>query len=74
MSGIEAARRIREQSPGTKIVVVSVHDSHAVAQLSSLVGADVFLTKTASPKNLRDTIANLLETAAQRPEQSRPRN
>lgn len=60
MSGIEAARRMREQLPGVKIVIVSVHDSSSVAQLSSLVGADVFLTKTTSPKHLRETIASLV--------------
>lgn len=64
MSGIEAARRMREQLPGVKIVILSVHDSNSVSQLSSLVGADVFLTKTTSPKNLRETITKLLETSS----------
>jgi DNA-binding NarL/FixJ family response regulator len=68
MSGIEAARRMREQLPWVKIVIVSVHDSDSVSQLSSLVGADVFLTKTTSPKNLRETIAKLLEAPAIQPE------
>jgi DNA-binding NarL/FixJ family response regulator len=60
MSGIEATRRIRELSPRTKIVMVSVHDSSSLARLASLVGADAFLNKTASPRELKDLIASLL--------------
>jgi DNA-binding NarL/FixJ family response regulator len=74
MSGIEAARRIREQFPEIKIVMLSVHDSNSVSQLASLVGADVFLTKTTSPKNLRDTIANLLAPPPVQPDESGARN
>jgi len=70
MSGIEATRQMREVSPELKIIVMSVHDSNSVAQLASLVGADVFLTKTTTPKNFRDTIANLLEPRSIPPEVS----
>lgn len=45
VSGIEATRRIKERSPGTAIIVLSVHDDaeHVTAMLKA--GADAYLTK-----------------------------
>jgi signal transduction histidine kinase len=47
MTGLEAIPAIRERSPGTRIVVLSVHDAERVAEDSIRSGADAFLEKTA---------------------------
>jgi len=46
MDVIQAVREIRATSPSTKIIIVSIYDSAAIAQMAAMIGADAFLTKT----------------------------
>lgn len=45
MSGIEAAARLRQDLPGTHIIMVTVHDSPEVRQACRESGADGFIAK-----------------------------
>jgi DNA-binding NarL/FixJ family response regulator len=60
MNGIEAAREIRKQSPQTKIIIFSMHDSPRIAEEAVHAGADAYLAKTAHFSELEKAIATLL--------------
>jgi DNA-binding NarL/FixJ family response regulator len=45
MNGIEAATRLRQDMPGTRIIMVTVHDSPEVREACRECGADAFIAK-----------------------------
>ena len=45
MNGIEAAARLRQDLPGTRIIMVTVHDSPEVRRACRECGADAFIAK-----------------------------
>jgi DNA-binding NarL/FixJ family response regulator len=55
-SGVEAARRIRETSPETKIVILSAYDDQDYVVAAMEVGAAAYLLKTARGKDVIDAI------------------
>jgi len=60
MGGTAAARQIRRLSPSTKIVILSMHDTESVVELSRLVGADACVSKRSAATELRKAIAAVL--------------
>ena len=52
MNGIQAARKIREISPLTIIVVLSTHDSPQIVEESLRAGAALYLTKLEAGSDL----------------------
>ena len=60
MGGTEAARQIRQLSPGTKIVFLSMHDFDTVAQVARLAGADGCLSKHCGAAELKKTVEDVL--------------
>ena len=64
MNGIEAARRIRQLSPGVKIVMFSMHDSPQIAQQAVEAGASACLLKSDAASDLQAIIAGLLRPPA----------
>jgi two-component system nitrate/nitrite response regulator NarL len=62
MNGLQAAAKIRQLAPSTKILVLSMHDSPQAKQEALAVGADAFLTKTASTDTFIRTVTALLDT------------
>lgn len=63
MSGTTAAREIHRIAPQTKIIFLSIHDSDSMEELSRLLRADAYLSKTASPEKLKRTISTVLAHA-----------
>jgi len=61
MGGTAAARQIRRVSPATKIVVLSMHDSETVVELSRLIGADACVSKRSAAAELHRAIAAVLK-------------
>jgi len=61
MGGTAAARQIRRLSPATKIVVLSMHDSETVVELSRLVGADACVSKRSAATELHKAIVAVLK-------------
>jgi len=63
MNGLDATRQIHSADPGTKILLLSMHDSPQLEQEAKGVGADAFLSKTAVTDQLRRAINQLMGTA-----------
>jgi len=60
LNGIEAARRIRDANPSTKILMISVHKTDKVVLRALEAGADGYIPTSASAKELRDAVNALL--------------
>lgn len=52
MNGMQAAAKIREVAPQTKIVVLSTHDSPYIIEESLRVGVALYLTKIEASSDL----------------------
>ncbi len=61
MSGIAAARKIREVSPATKIVIFSMDDREEISDMAQQAGADAFVSKTEDPGCLIAAVKRLVE-------------
>jgi len=61
MSGIEAARQIRDLSPVTKIVILSLHDDESITAEAKNAGADAYVVKACPSEILLKTIAAVLQ-------------
>lgn len=59
VSGLDAARSIRERSPGVRILMLSIHDHAEYVQQSDRAGAQGYLRKDSSPAELRDAVRAL---------------
>ena len=46
MSGLEAARQIKESSPEIKVVFVTIHEEGTYQSLAKVLGVDGFICKT----------------------------
>ena len=64
MNGIEATKKIRSQSPGTRIIILSMHDSVHVEQQVKEAGANAFLNKSSSTESLQAMIHEILKRPA----------
>ena len=47
VDGLAATRRIKQASPATRIIILSIHDDEAVRAKARLAGADDFIDKGA---------------------------
>src|SRR6266699_996329 len=65
MNGVEAAREIRRFAPGTKIVILSVHDSPQMKEIAKQAGADAYVLKSAADRELNVTVKRLLQPVGQ---------
>ena len=57
MDGVEATRRIKEASPSTKVLFLTVHPSHIAAGIAA--GADAALLKDVGRQEILDAIRQL---------------
>jgi two-component system, NarL family, invasion response regulator UvrY len=60
-SGIDAVPLIRKYSPGSKIIIVSMHSQPAYAKKMMQMGAKAYVTKNSSPEEMFAAIENVLE-------------
>jgi DNA-binding NarL/FixJ family response regulator len=60
LNGFDAAVQIKEMAPATKIVLFSIHD---IPRTAHIIGADAFVQKGSSLKQLMVTIKRVLELA-----------
>ena len=56
VSGLDAARGIRERAPDVRILILSIHDHSEYVQQSERAGAQGYLRKDSSPAELRAAI------------------
>ena len=61
MDGIEATRRIREASPETKVILITVDESRSAVSDAISAGVSGYLLKDASPDALVDAARNAIE-------------
>ncbi|MEX0984318.1 MAG: response regulator transcription factor [Actinomycetota bacterium] len=61
MDGIEATRRIREASPQTKIILITIDESRGAVSEAIAAGVSGYLLKDASPEALLDAARNAIE-------------
>ena len=59
MNGIEAARELRKEFPGAKIIVMSLHDTRAMVEEALAAGARGYLTKETATRNVVDAITEV---------------
>lgn len=60
MNGIEATRLIRQRSPKTRVILISLHDPTQMAALAKEAGADAYIAKTSSVEELIATVQSVL--------------
>jgi len=77
LNGIELTRRIKQELPDTKIILMTAYTGEANRRLAFVGGADGFLDKTALVTDLlpsvRDIVDRLRQTSAdQRPSRGSP--
>ncbi len=66
MNGIKLMKRIREELPSCRIVIITGHDEFAYAQEAIRLNVDDYILKPADPNQLRQVLDNVrrgLETA-----------
>jgi DNA-binding NarL/FixJ family response regulator len=61
LNGIEAARRIRQLSPGSKIIFLSLHDSPDLVQAALNTGALGYVRKTDAQRELLPAVDAVLQ-------------
>jgi DNA-binding NarL/FixJ family response regulator len=61
MDGIEATRRIREASPETKVILITIDESRGAISEAIQAGVSGYLLKDASPDALIDAARNAIE-------------
>jgi DNA-binding NarL/FixJ family response regulator len=71
LNGLQAATQIRQVSPGTKIVVLSMHESPYIAKEALQAGADAFLPKSSAGTRLIQTVRGLFSAEPGYLEQAR---
>ena len=62
VDGLEATRRIKQASPATRIIILSIHNEAAVRAQARLAGADDFVDKGAPLTALLQAIHNISAT------------
>ncbi len=60
MNGIEATRRITADVPGTKVVILTIHEADAYRRDAALAGASAFIPKRLMQTELIPTLQRLL--------------
>ncbi len=60
LDGLDAARQIREESPQTKILILTMHDAARIIAKIQQTGVDGYLLQSEAPKGLPLAIDSLL--------------
>jgi DNA-binding NarL/FixJ family response regulator len=68
INGIEATSLFRVRSPGTAVVMLTMHDTPSHRQAASSAGAAAFITKSEIDDRLGSTLESLLGSRARRPQ------
>jgi DNA-binding NarL/FixJ family response regulator len=60
LTGLQAAAQIRQQLPGTKILIITMHDSPQMEIEARAAGADAYITKMAAARSLVEAMRALV--------------
>ncbi len=72
LNGLQATRKIRNQFPGVRVIVITLHDSEEWKVASVAAGADRFLSKHSLRGELPGALAQLFPDRASAAEKERP--
>ncbi len=61
LSGVEGLRRMRALAPSTEFIMLTIHDDHGTVMQALSAGATGYLTKTASPSEVRHSVFQALQ-------------
>ncbi len=61
MDGIDATRLIRDQVPGTRVAVLTMHDDISKTRDAIAAGASAYLSKGTSFQDVRDTVLRVAD-------------
>jgi DNA-binding NarL/FixJ family response regulator len=61
LNGLEATRRIHEQSPSTRILILSLHESSVLSKIAQVSGAQGYILKSESLDALTHAIESLAD-------------
>ena len=67
MTGLEAARMIRERLPGIRVIIVSNHTTPAYIEEAFRIGADAYVVKGSATLQLPNAIQDALSGKVFRP-------
>jgi two-component system response regulator DegU len=59
MNGFEAARQIKEHSPSTKVVIVTIHENDTYQVFAQLMNVDGYVCKSSLKHDLPKTLEEL---------------
>jgi DNA-binding NarL/FixJ family response regulator len=63
LTGLQAAVKIRQALPSTKILIITMHDSPQMEIEARAAGADAYITKMAAARSLVEAMRALVGTA-----------
>jgi DNA-binding NarL/FixJ family response regulator len=63
LTGLQAAAKIRQLLPGTKILIITMHDSPQMEIEARAAGADAYITKMAAAGSLVEAMRALVGTS-----------
>jgi two-component system response regulator NreC len=63
LTGLQAAAKIRQLLPGTKILIITMHDSPQMEIEARAAGADAYITKMAAARSLVEAMRALVGTS-----------
>lgn len=72
MSGLEAAVKIRRLAPGTRIVILSMHDAVVMEGLLKLSAPDAYVSKTTANEDLVRVLSTITQRQPSMPSQRLP--
>ncbi len=56
LSGVEGLRPMKQRSPKTEFIMLTIHEDHGTVMQALCAGATGYLTKTASPDEIRKSV------------------
>ena len=65
MTGLEATRAIKEEFPGTKVLIVSAYESYAFISEAVIAGAEGYVSKLAPLQELLEAVRGVLRGESQ---------
>ncbi len=60
LSGVEGLRKMKELAPSTEFIMLTIHEDHGTVMQALCAGATGYLTKTASPTEIRKAVTEAI--------------
>lgn len=64
LSGVEGLRQMKERTPKTEFIMLTIHEDHGTVMQALCAGASGYLSKTASPGEIRQAVKEAVNGGA----------